>query len=549
MFAMNDTNPEKPIQELPSDKQEDEETIFPPEDPKEAGPFGKVKNRHFIMKMLGVLALIVIIYLLGHFTRPDTYDESLAKIKSFVHLGVERAKPLQDSVTRKITEFIDTRIGGEESPQVPTAATAKESTEGKKIKYWHDPMIPGFVSDKPGKSPMGMDMIPVYEDADKGNEGIRINPTTSQNIGVKTEKVRKRTLTREIRTIGRLTYDERKVNHVHTKYEGWIEKLYVDFTGQEVNENDLMVEVYSPELVSTQEELLLALKYSQTLKENPFPEISTGAESLLESTRRRLELFDVPSHQIDELMRERKITKTMHIHSPFRGFVIKKNVSQGMYVKPGMSLYTIADLSNIWVMVDIYEYELPWIQIGQEAEMTLSYYPGKKFTGKVTYIDPFLESQTRTIKLRLEFANPDWELKPDMYANVSLKSVIAKKSIAVPEEAVIHSGERDIVIIQHPSGRFESRNVTLGAQVTGYYEVLKGLSSGDKVVTSSSFMIDSESKLQEAINKLQEGGGTEKTVKPEMKRHEPQRPMVEEKQNHPPGIIRLEPEHDLHRKH
>jgi membrane fusion protein, copper/silver efflux system len=174
-----------------------------------------------------------------------------------------------------------------------------------------------------------------------------------------------------------------------------------------------------------------------------------------------------------------------------------------MRVKPGMSLYMIADLSNIWVMADIYEYELPWVKLGQKVEMNLSYFPGKKFVGRVTYIDPFLDAKTRTNKVRMEFANPNWKLKPDMYANVIIKSTIAKRGVAVPEEAVIHSGEREIVIVQNPSGTFESRELTLGPQAGGYYQVLKGLRAGETVVTSSNFLIDSESNLEEALSKLQ----------------------------------------------
>ncbi|MCH8208924.1 MAG: efflux RND transporter periplasmic adaptor subunit [Nitrospinae bacterium] len=364
-------------------------------------------------------------------------------------------------------------------------------------------MDPTYIRDKPGKSPMLMDLVPVYED-EMEDGGIRINPTITQNIGVKTEKVKFRKLTRTIRTIGRLTYDERKVTHIHTKYEGWIEKLHVDFTGQKVAKDDLLMEIYSPELVSTQEELLLALKYSESFKENPYPEITLGADRLLKSTERKLRLFDVPEHQIETLKRTKKISKTMHIHSPVKGFVIHKTALQGMYIKPGMSLYTIVDLSNIWVLADIYEYELPWVKIGQPVKMELPYYPGKEFRGKVTYIDPFLEAKTRTIKVRMEFENINWELKPEMYSNVILESVIAKNSVAVPEESVIHSGEKDLVVIVNKSGGFESREVTLGAAADGYYQVLKGLKGGEEVVTSSHFLLDSESSLKEGFLKLEE---------------------------------------------
>ncbi|NIU95520.1 MAG: efflux RND transporter periplasmic adaptor subunit [Nitrospinaceae bacterium] len=350
---------------------------------------------------------------------------------------------------------------------------------------------------------MGMDLVPVYEGEEMDPGQIKISPTVTQNIGIKTQKVARRTLRHEIRTVGRLTYDERKVHHVHTKTGGWIEKLHVDFTGQEVKKNDLLMEIYSPDLVSTQEELVLALKYKESLKESEYGELRKSADSLMESTRKRLELFDVPKHQIDELIKNKTITKTMHIHSPARGFVIEKKALEGMHVQPGMSIYQIADLSNIWVLADIYEYEVPWLKVGQYAEMNLSYFPGEKFTGKVTFIDPFMDPTTRTLKVRMEFPNPKWELKPDMYANVVIKSSVKKRGLVIPEEAVLHSGNRTLVIVSTDSGRFDSREVTLGVQAGGYFQVLKGLRRGEKVVISSNFLIDSESKLQEAISKLQ----------------------------------------------
>ena len=366
-------------------------------------------------------------------------------------------------------------------------------------------MNPSYIKDKPGKSPMGMDLIPVYEDqAEEDEQVIRINPTITQNIGVKTEIIKIRNLSRSIRTIGRLTYDERKVMHVHTKYEGWIEKMHVDYTGKEVKKDELLMEIYSPELLSTQEELLLALKYSESFKDNPFPEITLGADRLLNSTRRKLELLDVPKHQIDTLIKDKKISKTMHIHSPVDGFVINKPAVHGMHIQPGMALYTIADLSNIWVLADIYEYELPWVKIGQPVKMELPYYPGREFRGKVTHIDPYLESKTRTIKLRMEFDNKNGELKPEMYSNVTLESVIDKKTVAVPEEGVIRSGERDIVVLLTKSGGFQSREVKLGAAADGYYQVLQGLEGGEEVVVSSNFLLDSESRLREGILKLEE---------------------------------------------
>jgi membrane fusion protein, copper/silver efflux system len=489
---------------IPPVKQE-EEIIFPKKGTgKPEPPTKKFRTKFSPLKFLVLVILIAGIYFAGYLTGPENFQATMDQFKEWISASKEKVAPYQEKLTQAIES------NAKKDPPTDQGSTPLKEGSGtkinqskRKIKYWQAPMDPTYTRNQPGKGPMGMNLIPVYEDESAVAGQIKINPTMVQNIGVKTVTVKRRSLTRKIRTIGTLTYDERKVHHIHTKYEGWIEKLHVNFTGQEVNQDDMLLEVYSPELVSTQEEFLLALKYKDSLKESPFTEIGEAADSLMESTRKRLQLFDVPDHQIEALIRDKKITKTMHIHSPVRGFVIEKKALQGMRVQPGMGLYMIADLSNIWVLADIYEYEVPWIKVGQRVEMNLSYFPGKKFAGKVTFIDPFLDPKTRTNKVRMEFANPKWNLKPDMYANVTIKSTVTKRGVAVPEEAVIHSGERDIVVVQSPSGTFESRELTLGPQAEGYYQVLKGLRAGETVVTSSSFLIDSESNLQEAIGKLQ----------------------------------------------
>jgi RND family efflux transporter MFP subunit len=500
---MNDKDETENKKDPISPAEQEEEIIFPYKDSeKPETPARKFRIKFSPIKTLILVVLVAGVYFAGYLTSPEKFQATVDQFKEWISASKEKVAPYQE----KLTQAIESKVKKEET--APPAPKGKENDEvsakeKRKIKYWKAPMDPTYIQDNPGKGPMGMDLVPVYEDESEVAGQIKINPTVVQNIGVKTVKVKRRTLTRKIRTIGTLTYDERKVHHVHTKYEGWIEKLHVNFTGQEVNQDDMLLEVYSPELVSTQEEFLLALKYKESLKESPFTEIGEAADSLMESTRKRLQLFDVPEHQIEALIRDKTITKTMHIHSPVRGFVIEKKALQGMRVQPGMGLYMIADLSNIWVLADIYEYEVPWVKVGQKVEMNLSYFPGKKFAGKVTFIDPFLDPKTRTNKVRMEFANPQWKLKPDMYANVTIKSTVTKRGVAVPEEAIIHSGERDIVVIQLPSGAFESRELTLGPQADGYYQVLKGLRSGETVVTSSGFLIDSESNLQEAIRKLQ----------------------------------------------
>ncbi len=475
----------------------DDEILFPMEEEKRStsrSPLSRVARGLLMMFFLGV------IYLMGYGTQPEVFNHWVEDAGGWFDKGVNKARPFGEEMYKKTVEMVDKIHGTESGSSQPMGSDNMKMKGKRKVKYWKAPMVPGYTSDRPGKSPMGMDLIPVYEDEEGGL--VSVDPVMVQNIGVKTEVAEKIVLRREIRTVARLTYDERMIHHIHTKYGGWIEKLYIDFTGQEVNKGDLLMEIYSPDLVSTQEELIVALKYNEALKESAFTEIRRGASRLLESTKRRLQLFDVPQHQIDELIQNKQIKKTMHIHSPVKGFVVHKKAQHGMHVEPGNPLYTIANLSNIWVLADIYEYEVPWVKLGQQAEMTLSSFPGKTFKGKVTFIDPFLDPESRTLKVRIEFPNPNWALKPEMYANVTLKEEITEKDIAIPEEAVIYTGEKTIVIVQRPKGGFESREVLLGVTSQGYVRVLEGIEEGEQIVTSSTFLIDSESRLKEALGKL-----------------------------------------------
>ena len=387
-------------------------------------------------------------------------------------------------------------------PANSTHATT-DATGEKNILYYRAPMDPTYISPKPGKSPMGMDLIPVYEGEEAYGSTVKINPVTEQNIGVRTATVVERDLYQEIRTIGRVDYDETKVSHVHTKFTGWIEKTLVNTTGQRVNKGDVLVEVYSPDLVSAQEEYLDSyLKLMQAQRENKTAAIS-NLTSLLASTRKRLEYFDIPTDQIELLEQTQEVRKTLAIRSPFKGIVERKHALDGMEVKPGMALYTISDLSKVWVYADLFEYELPWIKTGQSAKMTLSYAPGKKFDGEVQYIYPYLDEKTRTIKIRLAFDNPNNDLKPGMYTNVVIQSAPVIKAIAVPSEAVMFSGERNLVFVALGKGRFAPRDVTIGVESgDNYYQIIEGIDAGEEVVTSAQFLLDSESKLQESIAKM-----------------------------------------------
>ncbi len=383
-----------------------------------------------------------------------------------------------------------------------------DSKTGKRVKYWAAPMDPTYIRNEPGKSPMGMDLVPVYEDEDDEKEAastIRIDPRTMQNMGVRLGRVIRKPLVKHIRTFGNVTYDERQIYTVNTKFNGWIEKLYVDFVGEKVKKGQPLFDIYSPELVTAQEEYLLALQQNTSLKASPYAGIREGARRLLKASRTRLRYWDLSEKQIKKIEKTGNVQKTLTIYSPARGVVIKKNAFQGHYVKAGEHQYEIADLSNVWVDVDIYEYELPWVRNGMPATMELSYIPGKIFSGKVLYIYPFLTAATRTARLRLKFPNPDFKLKPDMYATVDLESVIDRDSLVIPQEAVIDSGVRKVVFVALGKGRFQPREVKLGVEGNNYeFQVLEGLQENEQIVISAQFMLDSESRLQEAIQKMLE---------------------------------------------
>lgn len=333
-------------------------------------------------------------------------------------------------------------------------------------------------------------------------DAVLLSPIRQQLAGVRTGVVEVRDLETTVRTVGIVDYDERKVARIHTKIEGWIEEIFVDFTGKFVRKGDPLFSVYSPELVATQEEYLLALKAKRYLEGSPVQEVSQSGHSLLDAARRRLLLWDITEEQIQELEEKGKPKKSLTLYSPIDGIVVKKEAYKGIFVKPEMELYAIADLSTIWVYADIYEYELPLIKVGQEATVSLSYYPGQVFKGKVVYIYPYLKDKTRTIRVRFEFPNtPGWKLKPEMFSNVEVRIKLGKR-LAVPEEAVLDSGTRQIVFVAKGEGLFEPREVKLGTQVEGYYEVLSGLSKGEKVVTSANFLIDSESRLKAAMGAM-----------------------------------------------
>lgn len=391
------------------------------------------------------------------------------------------------------------------SPQLTQTDTA--TSEERTPLYYRNPMDPGITSQVPAKDSMDMDYIPVYADGGNVSEivgTVKIDPVVVQNIGVRTQFALKKTFGRTIRAVGRVDFDEQRIARLHPKVEGWIEEIYVDKTGQSVAEDDRLLGIYSPKLVSTQQEYLLALSNLSVLENNPIEEISRGAQQLVDSARERLRLFDVPEHQIKSLEESRKIKKILHIHTPVAGTVIRIGSRQGQYVTPKTELYMIVDLSQVWVYADVYEYELPWIKEGDAVEMTLASVPGRIFKGSLSYVYPYAEAKTRTTKVRLVFDNPEGLLRPDMFAEVVIQSDSRVDAVVIPAEAVIRSGTQTRVFIKRGPGKFEPRLVKLGVESGGEVEVLAGLQEGEEVVTSAQFLVDSESKLKEASAKMME---------------------------------------------
>lgn len=389
---------------------------------------------------------------------------------------------------------------------IPVYADEDKQSSERKILFYRNPMSPSVTSPVPAKDSMGMDYVPVYADSETSEVvgTVKIDPVVVQNIGVRTAKARQESISRTIRAVGRVDFDEERMARLHPKIEGWIEEISVDKTGQNVAKDDILLSIYSPKLVSTQQEYLLALNNLSALSKSQFDEIRQGAEDLVKSSRERLELLDVPEHQIQELEKTRKVKKSLHIHSPVAGTVIRIGSRQGQFVTPNTELYMMVDLSQVWVYADVYEYELPWVKIGDEVEMTLASVPGKTFKGSLAYIYPYAESKTRTTKVRLVFDNSELLLRPDMFAEVSIQSDTQNNAVVIPAESVIRSGGRTQVFVVRGQGKFEPRLVELGIESNGQVAVLSGVNAGEEVVTSAQFLVDSESKLREATAKMME---------------------------------------------
>lgn len=379
------------------------------------------------------------------------------------------------------------------------------SPKSGKIIYYRNPMGAADTSSVPKKDEMGMDYLPVYEGELAIPGQIQISPEKIQTLGVKTATVIKRTLTHNIRALGSIQVDERRVHTVAPKFEGWIQRLYVNVTGQTVKRGQPLLEIYSPELVTAQQEYLIARQGQQALQKGSVQALDT-AKYLTENALQRLHYWDIAPAQLQRLQDMQAPLDTLPLLSPLNGVVLEKPAQEGMRFMPGELLFRIADLSWVWLLADVFEQDIAELRLGQIVQVHINAYPERLFSGKIGFIYPTLATETRTIKVRVELPNSEGFLKPGLYGGLALAAVEDKQRLAVPDSAVIDSGTRQIVLLKRSEGRFEPRIIKLGRLADGYYAVLEGLTIGDEVVIHANFLIDAESNLKAALDSFANNG-------------------------------------------
>ena len=376
----------------------------------------------------------------------------------------------------------------DENPTMAKASKAKE----KKIKYWVAPMDANFRRDEPGKSPMGMDLVPVYEEAEggmddgKGLPKITINASTAQNMGVRIEKATINELSRTIKTIGSITYNEDSLHHIHARANGWVEQVYTQSLGDPVTKGKTLLEFYSPDIVAAQKDLIVSKR---------------GGSSLTESSKTRLRDLNVPESLIEKVSSTGKSQNRIPIIANHTGVVTRIGIKNGMYITPNTEIYTIADLSSVWVIVDVFEHQLTWVKVGNKAAIKVQGVPERDWEGKVEYIYPELNPKTRTLKVRLKIDTPEQLLKPNMFADVTLFTN-DKQALTVPSEAIIYYENSPRVVKVIAENKYQPVEVKIGMKSNGRVEIVEGIENGDDILVSGQFMIDSESNLQASFRRL-----------------------------------------------
>ncbi len=397
----------------------------------------------------------------------------------------------------RLVPFEPAATGDSKKPAPEAAQPSAKKT------MWRSTMNPDEVSDHPGKDSMGMEMVPFTvevpkENAPQGLTSVGVSPQEAQRIGLTYGTVGMRALSKTVRTSARIVPDETRLFRVNTKVGGWVDKLYVDTTGQAVRRGQPLLSIYSPDLVASQQELLSALAAAKELEASPDKTVASGGRDLVDAAEKRLKLWDVTDAQIESIEKTGRAERDVTLYSPASGFVTEKDVLAGQRVTPGDPLMVIADLSTVWAESDIYESDLPYVKVGMPVEVTLPYWPGKTFEGKVSLLNPFLDPATRTMKARLVIPNKDLDLKPEMYGDAVLSFGLGTR-LAIPDSAVLPTGEHNYAFIANEDGSLSPVDVKLGSHAGGYYEVLSGIGDGQRVVTSANFLIDSESSLKAAL--------------------------------------------------
>ncbi len=374
---------------------------------------------------------------------------------------------------------------------VPFYKEEKAEKKEKKILYWVAPMDANFRQDGPGKSPMGMDLVPFYEESGGSDDGaVTISPAIVQNLGVRTEKAKLGKLWKRIDSVGYVDFDENLISHVHLRTEGWIDSLTVKSEGERVKKGDLLFKLYSPTLVNAQDEYIQALRSKN--------------KRLIRASYERLRALGVDKTQINKIKRTRKSEQLISIHATQNGIVSKLNAREGMFVKPSMEVMTLADLSSIWILVEVFERQSDWVKVGKPAEITLSYLPSRKWEGTVEYVYPSLDPMTRTLRARLRFDNPDEALKPNMFADVVIYGGATKDVVSIPLEALIRTGNSERVILSLGDGKFIPREVVSGIESGDRIQIVDGLKGDENVVTSSQFLLDSEASIKASFSRMTE---------------------------------------------
>ena len=411
---------------------------------------------------------------------------------------------------------------GARSNPAQNGAEVAAVEKAPKILYYRNPMGLPDTSAVPKLDSMGMDYIPVYEgDTEASGHGalVKISIEKVQKLGVKTEKAALRQLDRNVRALGRLEPDERRVYTIAPKFEGWVEQLHVNATGAAVKPGLPLFDVYSPELISAQREYLIALQGVKAMQDAA-PEAQSGMQELAASSLMRLQSWDVGAEDIRRLRESGEVKRTLAYRSPVTGIVTEKAALKGMRFMPGEIMYRIADLSTLWIIADVAEQESGLIRVGQPAKVQFDAYPGREFSSRVAYVYPTLNQQTRTTQVRLEIANPNGGLRPGMFARVELSGQGSKgRVLSVPDSAVIYSGRRELVLVELGEGRYEARAVRLGERSDDYVEIREGIGEGEMVVVSANFLIDAESNLKAVVAGFSQAEKDEPLDKPDPGQH------------------------------